>query len=160
MSTSKTLRVHKVAELPAELEADAIYYVKPSEAEDTIAYITDAAGTSYPLRGVAQTRAFDTNGAITGALKLFIGSTTSDATGQWSVDCSAAGFTAPPLHVDATALGTSTDLASDSPFATVYGDTLTATNISGRTIEGSPVVLGGVGITAAPNTPVTVVAWG
>lgn len=89
-------------------------------------------------------------------LKLWIGSTTSDGSGVWSVDVTAAGFTSVLGAIPACVLSTAT--VTDRAWATLAS--VSTSTITGYTLRGiTPVVLG-MTIRTAPGVPVYVLVVG
>lgn len=99
--------------------------------------------------------------AGSGPLRVWTGTATSNGDGNWSVNYTAAGFTAPPV-VTATAVSPTTDTVQDRAWATLTG--VTATGASGYTIRGNLIVSlligGGVTTRTAGGTAVHVQAIG
>lgn len=106
------------------------------------------------------------------ALKTFIGTVVSNASGEFTINWSSAGFTASPQHVTVTAYNTD-GVVTNRVWATMKAKALqTATQGQGYTLKGNNLVGGysnlsvpnqtnnaGV-VAAAPSITVTVMAWG
>lgn len=105
------------------------------------------------------------------ALKTFIGTAVSNASGEFTINWSSAGFTAPPQHVTVTAYNTD-GVVTNRVWATMKAKALqTATQGQGYTLKGNNLVGGysnlsvpnqtnNAGVVAAPFITVTVMAWG
>ena len=105
------------------------------------------------------------------ALKTFIGTATSNASGEFTINWSSAGFTASPQHVTVTAYNTD-GVVTGRVWATMKAKALqTATQGQGYTLKGNNLVGGysnlsvpnqtnNAGVVAAPSITVTVMAWG
>lgn len=94
-------------------------------------------------------RAFNASGEVAATIKIWTGTVTSDGNGDFTVDYSSAGFTAPPM-VTVSALSTNTDTVRDKEWATLR-QTPTATSANGYTLKGRLIVtilLGGGETTA------------
>lgn len=100
--------------------------------------LTGPAGASAPVYGVA--------GLISGA-KRWIGTATTDTSGNWTADISKAGCTAPPISVQPTAQAVDQTAAS-TVWANVSGRT--ATNLTGSVTKPNAITLLGI----LPNTKV------
>jgi hypothetical protein len=112
-----------------------------------------------------QVELYNTSGLIAQdqKIKCFFALVTSDGSGDFTVDWSAAGFTQPPFAVHVTALGSSTDTVQDRVWATMRNN-ISSTQGQGYTLRGNQLIfiLGGGGPTTrtAPNTVVSVIAYG
>lgn len=89
-------------------------------------------------------------------LKLWIGSTTSDGSGAWSVDISAAGFASVLGAIPACVLSTAT--VTDRAWATLAS--VSTSTITGYTVRGITLVVLGATIRTAPSVPVYVLVVG
>lgn len=87
----------------------------------------------YPLA-----KFYNSSGEISAQVKIWTGTVTSDGNGDFTVNYSSAGFTAPPM-VTVAALSTNTDTVSDKAWATLR-ETPTATSANGYTLRGALIV--------------------
>lgn len=81
---------------------------------------------------------FSSGGEISAQVKVWAGTVTSDGNGDFTVDYSSAGFTAPPI-VTVSALSTNTNTIRDKEWATLHG-TPTATQALGYTLRGNLII--------------------
>lgn len=103
--------------------------------------------TAFPL-------VYGSAGAIASP-KIWYGTVTSDANGDFTVNYASAGFTAPPIvHVSAVL----TAALADRAWATLSATT--ATSATGYTLRGITLLLLATTVRTAPNTVVQVIAIG
>jgi len=107
---------------------------------------------------------YNAQGRVTATnMRCWIGEATSDALGVFSVDWSAAKFSAPPVNVIATAVAPATSAVHDRVTANLISP-WTAKGGTGYTLRGASVniVIGGTVVShrIAPNTKVMIQAWG
>lgn len=94
----------------------------------------------------------------TASPKIWTGTVTSDANGDFTVSYATAGFTAVPV-VQVTAISPTTGIITDRCWATLQG-TPTTTSATGYTLRGVTLLVLGVAQRTAPNTVVHVTAIG
>lgn len=104
---------------------------------------TAAAGTSADASRAdhvhaKNVRAFTASGEVAATIKIWAGTVTSDGNGDFTVNYSSAGFTAPPM-VTVSALSTNTDTVRDKEWATLR-QTPTATSANGYTLRGNLII--------------------
>lgn len=105
--------------------------------------------TAFPL-------VYNVAGA-TASPKIWYGTAVSDANGEFTVNYSTAGFTVTPIiHVTAT-LTTAT--LTDRAWATLAANANT-TSVSGYTVRGTGILIGGNSVRTSPNTTVMIMAVG
>lgn len=91
------------------------------------------------------------------SLRAFFGSAISDADGNFSIDFQGAGFSAAPLHMDATAVF---DRGSNQSGAHAVILSADKNGCTGRTEGGVDISLGGRSMRPLANVNVTLIAWG
>lgn len=147
-----------VAQLPEELEADSIYYVRAGAGVDV--YVTNSSGVIVPMPTNQSITYYNSEGKI-GALKCWVGESISDDKGIFNVDWSSAGFSQPPFHVSVTTYKTASK-ETERSFCSMTGD-YDENGGMGYTAEGkysASAFVGVEGTKAAENVKVTVMAWG
>lgn len=111
--------------------------------------ITTIGSTEFPL-------VYDVSGAVASP-KIWYGVVTSDSNGDFTVNYSTAGFASIPI-VNVTAPLTAVNV-QDRVWATLQNNA-TTTTVSGYTIRGAAVLIGGNSVRTAPNTTVMIMAVG
>lgn len=104
--------------------------------------------------GSATIATYNKAGLVTGQLKLFNDTTTSDTLGNWTINYAAAGYTAPPSctpTVPSATQGVSTSF-------TVSMTAPTLTSVSGSVIKPVAAVLGSLSMAAVTTSPVIAVS--
>lgn len=126
------IQFHKVIQtVPTIRKPNSVYLIRRGAGVDI--RVTDSTGEADFGINTTPTTLYDSTGVISTTPKIWVGVVTA-ASGEWTVNFSSAGFTAPPV-VTATAEAITGSAAGNANYACVENTATTKTTAKGRAMN-------------------------